>query len=90
MSSLNAEKDHFLNYSAIFYNNEQKTKKLNMLSIQHLLKYLYYTESGTLLALHNSQGRSSVPPQDCINEFIIRRLNLSVIVDLHSCICNEQ
>ena len=71
----------FLNCSAIFYNNVQKTKKLNMLSIQHLSRYLYHTESGTLLTLHNSQGRSSVPPQDCINEFIIRRLNLSVIVD---------
>ena len=59
-----------------------------MLSIHHLSRYLYYTESGTLLILHNSQDRSSVPPppspQDCINEFIIQRLNPSVVVDLHS------
>ena len=31
--------------------------------------------------IHYSQARSSVPPKDFINEFIIRKLNPLVLVD---------
>ena len=89
MSSLNAVKDTFKLFN-IFLQKCTENKETEhvihppfvKVSLSHRIRDTTYT---TL-----QSGHVKCTPQDCINEFIIRRLNPSVVVDLHSCIRNEQ
>ena len=66
----------------IEYTSELDHMHKVVLEVRHATNVAFCSQMMVIrVNLHYSQGRSSIPPQDCVNEFIMRRLNLLVFVD---------
>ena len=69
----------------IEYTSELDHMHKVVLEVRHATNVAFCSQMMVIrVNLHYSQGRSSIPPpppQDCVDEFIMRRLNLLVFVD---------